>query len=168
MKAGTVVKYGNANLGIFLYPHEEISKEDTLCSVLSTKNKKITHVPYNDMEVYNIGSLNDENFIKIYDLEKWHDIKGVKSPDGEDNFWVALDNSRLVYKGEILDIEFEMCVEEFFELGINPVLVMDLECGEVFIYTDKTFVDEANKIINKICEEIEDVEDYINIDFSEI
>lgn len=168
MKAGTVVKYGNANLGIFLYPHEEISKDDTLCSILSTKNKKITHVPYNDIEVYNVGNLNNENFIQIYDLENWHDIKGVNQPQGEGNCWVALENSRLVYKGDILDIEYEMCVEEFFELGINPVLVIDLVCGEVFIYTDKPFIDEANKIINKICVEIEDTQGYSDIDLSEV
>lgn len=168
MKAGTVVRYGNENLGIFLYAHEKNSKDDTLCSVFSKKNNRITHISYKSIELYEDICLKDEDDIHIYDLENWYDIKGVKHPEGECNWWVTLENDRMVYKGDILDIEFEMCVEEFFENGIDPILVIDVNEGVVFIYTDYSYIDRANELINKVCDDKEDDEDYYNLDLSEI
>lgn len=168
MKTGTVVKYGNDNLGIFLYAHEKNSNDDTLCSVFSKKNNRITYITYRAIELCEDIYLKEDDDIRIYDLDNWYTLKKVKHPDGEDNWWVKLENDRMVYKGEILDIEFEMCVEEFFENGINPILVIDVNDGVVFIYTDYSNIDRANEIINMICDNSEDYDDYDDLNLSEI
>ena len=141
--------------------------DDTLCSVLSWKNKRITHVSYNDIELYEDICLKEKNGTQIYDLENWYDLKGVKQLENG-NWWVTLENDRMVYKGDILDIEFEMCVEDFFENGIDPTIVIDKNEGAVFIYTEYLYIDRANEIINKVCNVKEDDELYINLDLSEI
>ena len=169
MKTGTVVKYGNDdNSGIFLYAHEKNSNDNTLCSIFSKENNRITHISYKAIELCEDSCLKEEDSIQIYDLENWYDLKGVKQPEEDGDWWVALDNERMVYKGDILDIEFEMCVEEFFGIGIYPLLVIDENKGVVFIYTNYSNIDRVNEIIKKVCEDKEEDEYYINLDLSEI
>ena len=50
----------------------------------------------------------NEDGIYIFDLESWHDYNNCAEPQGDNNYWVKLDNHELVYKGEILDIDFEI------------------------------------------------------------
>ena len=100
-----------------------------------------------------------EDGIYIFDLENWHEYNGYSAPD-DNNHWVKTENHELVYKGEILDLDFEIYVEKLVNIGLEPVLVIDNNSWQVFIYANTEDAEEFREIVNKVNEDREEDVDY--------
>lgn len=109
----------------------------------------------------------NEDGIYIFDLKSWHDYSNCPEPEGDNNYWVKTENHELVYKGEILDLDFEIYVEKLVNIGLEPVLVIDHNSWQVFIYAKTEDAVEFKEIINKV-EIEEDDYDYYDIDIFDI
>ena len=108
-----------------------------------------------------------EDGIYIFDLKSWHDYSNCAEAEGDNNYWVKTKNHELVYKGEILDLDFEIYVEKLINIGLEPVLVIDHNSWQVFIYAKTEDAEEAKEIINKVGIE-EDDYDYYDMDIFDI
>lgn len=109
----------------------------------------------------------NEDGIYIFDLESWHDYNNCSEPEGDNNYWVKLDNHELVYKGEILDIDFEIYIEKLVSIGLEPVLVIDYKNWQVFIYAKTCDANESREIINTNIADHDDY-DYYDMDIFDI
>lgn len=107
-----------------------------------------------------------EDGVYVFDLEGWHEYNQCEKPEGENNYWVKMDNHELVYKGEILDLDFEIYIEKLVNFGLEPVLVIDYESWQVFIYAITSQASEFREIINNTMEE--DDYDYYDMDLFDI
>lgn len=101
----------------------------------------------------------NEDGIYIFDLESWHKYNGYSATE-ESDYWVKTENHELVYKGEILDLDFEIYVEKFVNIGLEPVLVIDYNSWQVFIYANTEDSEEFKEIVNEVNEYKEEDVDY--------
>lgn len=108
-----------------------------------------------------------EDGIYIFDLESWYEYNKYPEPEGDNNCWVKLEDHELVYKGEILDIDFEIYVEKLVSIGLEPVLVIDHSSWQVFIYANTEDVEDFIDVINRDRVEEEDY-DYYDMDIFDI
>lgn len=107
-----------------------------------------------------------EDGIYIFDLEGWYEYNGYSNLE-DNNYWVKTEKYELVYKGEILDLDFEIYVEKLVNIGLVPVLVIDYNSWQVFIYANTGDAEEFKEVINKVAIE-EDDYDYYDMDIFDI